>query len=206
MCFICSSGRSRKRVKMTIKSALSRASRPGMLLTFGLIVPSAGSIANKTVQRNPWRFARIFPSCGSASSERYSSSPLTRTMCLPLPGPSPPSYVTPAANSGRQVEKTNATLRITAFIVQSSPESPGNCGLILQNRAARSPAAAIIVRNCNYYDCNLRERPPAMRNLPVFWHEGMFLRPQHFQAADRYWSELAEVSQQLDHPYYYGLR
>jgi type VI secretion system protein ImpJ len=45
-----------------------------------------------------------------------------------------------------------------------------------------------------------------MRNLPVFWHEGMFLRPQNFQAADRYWSELAEVAQQLDHPYYYGLR
>jgi len=45
-----------------------------------------------------------------------------------------------------------------------------------------------------------------MRNLPVFWHEGMFLRPQHFQAADRYWSELHEVSQQLDHPYSYGLR
>ncbi|MEX2176515.1 MAG: type VI secretion system baseplate subunit TssK [Pirellulaceae bacterium] len=45
-----------------------------------------------------------------------------------------------------------------------------------------------------------------MRNLPVFWHEGMFLRPQHFQAAERYWSELNEVSQQIDHPYYYGLR
>lgn len=45
-----------------------------------------------------------------------------------------------------------------------------------------------------------------MRNLPVFWHEGMFLRPQHFQAADRYWTEINEVSQQLDHPYYYGLR
>src|SRR5262245_44706429 len=51
-----------------------------------------------------------------------------------------------------------------------------------------------------------RERSHPMRNLPVFWHEGMFLRPQHFQAADRYWSELHEVSQQLDHPYYYGLR
>ena len=45
-----------------------------------------------------------------------------------------------------------------------------------------------------------------MRNLPIFWHVGMFLRPQHFQAADRYWSELTEVSQQFDHPYYYGLR
>src|SRR5258708_5094668 len=30
-------------------------------------------------------------SCGRACSERYSSSPLTRTMCLPLPGPSLPA-------------------------------------------------------------------------------------------------------------------
>lgn len=45
-----------------------------------------------------------------------------------------------------------------------------------------------------------------MRHLPVLWHEGMFLRPQHFQAADRYWTELVALGQQLDHPYYYGLR
>jgi len=52
------------------------------------------------------------------------------------------------------------------------------------------------------------EASHAMRNLPIFWHEGMFLRPQHFQAAaDRYWTELHETSEQLDHPYYYyGLR
>src|SRR5687768_17154382 len=45
-----------------------------------------------------------------------------------------------------------------------------------------------------------------MRNLPVLWQEGMFLRPQHFQAAERYWTELIESSEQFDHPYYYGLR
>jgi type VI secretion system protein ImpJ len=44
-----------------------------------------------------------------------------------------------------------------------------------------------------------------MQNLPVHWYEGLFLRPQHFQAADRYWSENAHTSQQWDHPYHYGL-
>ena len=40
----------------------------------------------------------------------------------------------------------------------------------------------------------------------VHWSEGMFLRPQHFQAADRYWSELLATSQQWDSHYNYGLR
>src|SRR5207302_1789077 len=44
-CCIWWSGRSRKRVKIMSKSAVFRASRPGMLLTLGLIVPSLGSIA-----------------------------------------------------------------------------------------------------------------------------------------------------------------
>ena len=44
-----------------------------------------------------------------------------------------------------------------------------------------------------------------MRYLPVHWSEGMFLRPQHFQAAERSWSELAATSQQWDNPYNYGL-
>ena len=57
---------------------------------FGSIVPSL-STAKSTVQVNPCRFARILASCGSASSERYSSSPLTSTTCFPLPGPSSPS-------------------------------------------------------------------------------------------------------------------
>jgi type VI secretion system protein ImpJ len=45
-----------------------------------------------------------------------------------------------------------------------------------------------------------------MRNLPVHWYEGMFLRPQHFQAADRYWAENLDTSEKWDHEYNYGLR
>lgn len=44
-----------------------------------------------------------------------------------------------------------------------------------------------------------------MLNLPVHWSEGMFLRPQHFQAADRFWTELSGTSQRIDSPYAYGL-
>lgn len=44
-----------------------------------------------------------------------------------------------------------------------------------------------------------------MRSLPVHWYEGLFLRPQHLQAADRHWDEKAHVSHQWDFPYHYGL-
>jgi len=44
-----------------------------------------------------------------------------------------------------------------------------------------------------------------MKNLPVHWYQGLFVRPQHLQAADRYWSELNHTSEQWDHPYGYGL-
>lgn len=45
-----------------------------------------------------------------------------------------------------------------------------------------------------------------MRNLPVNWCEGLFLRPHHFQAADRYWTEALTNSEGWDHAYHYGLR
>ncbi len=45
-----------------------------------------------------------------------------------------------------------------------------------------------------------------MRHLPIHWTEGMFMRPQHFQAADRYWAEQLQVTTQWDHQYGYGLR
>ena len=45
-----------------------------------------------------------------------------------------------------------------------------------------------------------------MHNLPVHWSEGLFLRPHHFQAADRYWTEAADLSEQWDHQYHYGIR
>jgi type VI secretion system protein ImpJ len=44
-----------------------------------------------------------------------------------------------------------------------------------------------------------------MRNSPVNWYEGLFLRPHHFQAADRYWAEALQTSEQWDHPFNYGL-
>ncbi len=41
--------------------------------------------------------------------------------------------------------------------------------------------------------------------LPINWHEGLFLQPHHFQAADRYWTNLVQTSERWDHPYGYGL-
>ena len=45
-----------------------------------------------------------------------------------------------------------------------------------------------------------------MWNLPVHWSEGLFLQPQHFQAAERSWAELFHTSGQWDHEYGYGVR
>ena len=44
-----------------------------------------------------------------------------------------------------------------------------------------------------------------MQNPSVHWSEGMFLRPHHFQASDRYWSEMSGLHSRLDHPYGYGV-
>jgi len=45
-----------------------------------------------------------------------------------------------------------------------------------------------------------------MQSLPIHWSEGLFLRPHHFQAADRYWTEALQTGQQWDHQYFYGIR
>ena len=45
-----------------------------------------------------------------------------------------------------------------------------------------------------------------MTSPPVHWHEGMFLRPQHFQTAQRYWSDLTVRNAKWDHYYNWGLR
>ena len=44
-----------------------------------------------------------------------------------------------------------------------------------------------------------------MRNLPVHWYQGLFLRPQHFQAAERYTDEVTCTSQKWDNRYHYGV-
>jgi len=45
-----------------------------------------------------------------------------------------------------------------------------------------------------------------MRHLPVHWSEGMFLRPHHFQAADRFWQEQVGLGELWDHQFNYGVR
>lgn len=45
-----------------------------------------------------------------------------------------------------------------------------------------------------------------MRNPPVHWHEGLFLRPHHFQAADRHVAEIIQTGEKWDHPYHFGLQ
>ncbi|HEY5313306.1 MAG TPA: type VI secretion system baseplate subunit TssK [Pirellulales bacterium] len=45
-----------------------------------------------------------------------------------------------------------------------------------------------------------------MRNARVHWYEGLFLLPQHFQAADRHWAEVMQTSEKWDHAYNYGLQ
>jgi len=45
-----------------------------------------------------------------------------------------------------------------------------------------------------------------MRYPQVSWHEGQFLRPQHFQAADRYWDEVSRLSGEWSLPANYGIR
>ena len=44
-----------------------------------------------------------------------------------------------------------------------------------------------------------------MRQLSVHWCEGLFLRPHHFQAADRRLEEQLMLAGKWDHPHGYGL-
>ena len=44
-----------------------------------------------------------------------------------------------------------------------------------------------------------------MQHLSVAWHEGQFLRPQHFQAADRYFSSQIHTGQAWSQPFFHGV-
>src|SRR5207253_5063087 len=49
----------------------------------------------------------------------------------------------------------------------------------------------------------------AMASRPlqaVHWHEGMFLRPHHFQIAEQYSASLAHIRETFDQHHYWGLR
>jgi type VI secretion system protein ImpJ len=45
-----------------------------------------------------------------------------------------------------------------------------------------------------------------MTARPVHWHEGMFLRPHHFQTSQRHVQHLNSLSEKWDHHYNWGLR
>lgn len=45
-----------------------------------------------------------------------------------------------------------------------------------------------------------------MAQRPVHWYEGMFLQPQHLQAADRHTSQAIRQSEDWFHPFNWGLR
>jgi type VI secretion system protein ImpJ len=45
-----------------------------------------------------------------------------------------------------------------------------------------------------------------MTTRAVHWHEGMFIRPQHFQTAQRYWAHLVDRNEKWDIHYNWGLR
>lgn len=45
-----------------------------------------------------------------------------------------------------------------------------------------------------------------MRNPAINWSEGMFLRPHHFQAAEKFWNELIGHNTDCVSPYAYGIK
>ena len=45
-----------------------------------------------------------------------------------------------------------------------------------------------------------------MGDPAVHWHEGMLLRPQHFQASDRYWQDQQRWSSRWSQSYHWGVR
>ncbi len=45
-----------------------------------------------------------------------------------------------------------------------------------------------------------------MTTRAVHWHEGMFIRPQHFQTAQRFWAHLVDRNEKWDVHYNWGLR
>ncbi len=64
-----------------------------------------------------------------------------------------------------------------------------------QNRAALRTAAK-----------HYTENGERMTARPVHWHEGMFLRPHHFQAAQQHWHYWANLNEKWDQHYNWGLR
>src|SRR5438045_3612479 len=67
-------------------------------------------------------------------------------------------------------------------------------------------AGAVSYVRCMALSAAGRRRPPLMTTRAVHWHEEMFLRPHHFQAAQRHWRHLADRGEKWDLQYNWGLR
>ena len=69
------------------------------------------------------------------------------------------------------------------------------------------PAGSPTRRPRNIKDVAIpRTEIDSMTPQPVHWHEGMFLRPHHFQAADRYTARLVDATAQFLQAHAWGLR
>jgi hypothetical protein len=146
---IWSSGRSRSRVNSTMQSASRRCASPGMLPRLsGLTTPVSASTENSTVHRNPCRALRIAASCGSDSSDRYSSSPLIRTTRFPRPAaPSGVSSVgskfnhgAPRACAASSVATMNHLIRIRTPIRSLHPAAAHRPTMSPDPSVRRTPA------------------------------------------------------------------
>src|SRR5690606_30660261 len=72
---------------------------------------------------------------GNASSERYSSSPLIRTICLPFPGPLSPAYVT----------QSSVGWTFSSFEAVSLPTQAVKLENSAANRKMETPAALFCI-------------------------------------------------------------
>src|SRR4029079_5704886 len=69
---------------------------------------------------------------------------------------------------------------------------------------AETKRRPVTVRGRVCYPTGISTSDP-MKHLPVHWYEGLFLRPHHLQAADRYWTELVQTTSRWNCAYDYGV-
>src|SRR5262249_1559213 len=83
---------------------------------------------------------------------------------------------------------------------------PAPCSCSVSRLSLSSnPAGACIKQSGDKRSQHL-ERADIMPPRAVQWHEGMFLRPHHFQMAQRNWAAMAARGDKWDAHYNWGLR
>src|SRR5271155_2404414 len=61
------------------------------------------------------------------------------------------------------------------------------------------------IRQGQTSSCPITSKDLVMSTPEVHWHQGMFLRPHHFQVAQRRVSETAHRNETYDHAHYWGI-